>query len=901
MVRKMKKSFVFFLVATCFTILFSCKKKYDYGNIVVIDNLAESGSEIKKNIPKLGEKVSVTADWNLDERGIKKVVDQIKLFPNNFVELDLKKCAVPYGKLFDRILQKKCFAGLENLGSVILPDEMVTVCSGMFEDCVNLQKIVFSNELTSIEGHAFRGCCSLQEIYTAGTPIYIFSYDGDGLDHPEKESQLKNVKIFYAQNETDYSTWYKHCWDYSKRIEPKKISFAEVWASSSQTGYDANHLVDNNWGTWFENDSGDGVGQEIVMHFTRMNSVSTITFKNGNGNTKNFWDSNRVKDLDIFFGNDPRPVSITLKDSCEKQTFRFLYGNRKTEQFEKIKFVIKSVYSGGKGNETAIAEISLNDEEMTDYGEDPYTREMLRSINFASGENEKTVYKIWRSINAYPVMLSFTKKSVGEKTYTENLNCYVYDGTQWTKSQRQVWSQIISAMDSSEKYGKKMEFLFDENDFEDEQFDFAVQLKRPVEQFSDAFYGEPYVFDFDGQKFQLRQEPDFSAKRISSSTEDFFEILSSLSPHGIYRIDLHGELTPTFLNQFQDKLSAEKDLAINRNYILNMWDCVYADELQNTLVSDSICGYFIQLVLPSSTRKILKSAITVNADIISIPSEIQKIEPGAFISSHGSAYDFYQNSVAFDGKNFSRNYSLEGRLLLESIPDSGGEKRILLYCGNAEELLGKDNGVNRNLVLPSYVTKIAPYAFYGSTLDSIVLPSTFVSAGEKCFDKTLIKKIDLSAVNVEKFSMETARQFGLLLSSNPDISVDGDFYCISASGKMTEGLIQKIYDELEKRSDKKVYLDLSGTSLVWVDSEKKNLPLPEMFLYDYQNLYWISMGKYNYLPSNTCRDCHQLRCVHFMEPPEMIAEPSFKGCHATAAAIVNGEKIPLWDYACRFR
>lgn len=876
-------SIIYVLVTVC-----SCKKKYDYGNIVTPDLLADYDGGVENiEVPPLGEKIPIVVDWTLDENGLEKLKNLIESVPDNSVELDLRNCDVPVGDFSDTSLPKYFFSGMTNLVSVVLPERLLTVSSGLFRDCVNLKKVTLCSRLSSIEGHAFKGCVSLREIYTSGNPLYIFSYDGDGLEYPDGKNGFNKARVFYDKNEIEYINWYQFCWDYSKRLEPKKVAMAETWATSAQNGFDAKNLSDGGYGTWFENSNGDGVGEEIVMHFTRMNTVSTITFRNGNGNTKNFWKSNRVKDLDIYFGNDPSPVSITLADNCENQIFKFLYGTRKLMQFDKIRFVIKSVY--GNYKETCMAEIGINDENLDGYKEDPYTKEMIDAIP-KPNDGFSSEYKIWRPVESYPVMLVFDKIENAEDFFTENLRCFVYDGNSWTPSQKIVTSQITSVLNSKLDANKRYEFSFTDD------FDFKIQFKRDVKLFPDAPFGEPYLFDFDGQKFVLRKQVDFSAKKLSINTKDFFQQLESLSPYGIYRIDLKGELDEKFFSDMQKLMAAEKELARNRNYILNMWDCTYSYSLQDTLNSESLCGYFIQLVLPKTTKRICKSSVCVASDIISIPSSIDKIDAGAFVSSKGSEYNLYQNNVAFDGDNFARGYSVEGRLLLESIPDSGGRKRLLLYCGNASEFFGTENSSKRNLILPDNVIQIAPHAFYGSDLSSIVFPTEFEEAQEKCFDLCSVKKVDLSKVDVEKLSMESARQFGVLLSSNPDVEVVGDFYCVSATGKMTDNLVKKIGDEIKKRENKKVYLDLSGTTLQWLDEEKKYYPLPEEFLFRSDNLYWVRLGYYNYFPQNCFRDCKNLRWVEFLQVPDRIAEPSFKGCHATAQALVGPDTIPLWDF-----
>ena len=94
-----------------------------------------------------------------------------------------------------------------------------------------------------------------------------------------------------------------------------------------------------------------------------------------------------------------------------------------------------------------------------------------------------------------------------------------------------------------------------------------------------------------------------------------------------------------------------------------------------------------------------------------------------------------------------------------------------------------------------------------------------------------------------------------------------------------------------------IYLDLSNTVLQVNEKAQKFQPLPDFFLYNHPNLHWLTLGQYNYLPSNTCRDCPNLKWVQFIQEPGKIASPAFKGAHANAVAVVNGKTYGLWAYA----
>ena len=195
------------------------------------------------------------------------------------------------------------------------------------------------------------------------------------------------------------------------------------------------------------------------------------------------------------------------------------------------------------------------------------------------------------------------------------------------------------------------------------------------------------------------------------------------------------------------------------------------------------------------------------------------------------------------------------------------------------------------------MTSLAPYSFYAADVYSLTFPPGFSEAGEKCMDMMKVRKMDLSRCDVQSFSLGTVREFGKAASANPGMEMRGNLLCISASGKMTESLAGIVESELKKSVGKKVFLDLSATTLVWDDSLRKYKPLPDFFLQDSNNLVWLMLGQYDSISSNTCRDCANLMWVGFIREPQKIFEPAFKGCGAGAKAVVEGSEKDLWEYA----
>ena len=150
----------------------------------------------------------------------------------------------------------------------------------------------------------------------------------------------------------------------------------------------------------------------------------------------------------------------------------------------------------------------------------------------------------------------------------------------------------------------------------------------------------------------------------------------------------------------------------------------------------------------------------------------------------------------------------------------------------------------------------------------------------------VIKFLDISKLNSANFSYEIADQFSKLLNSNSNMQFIGDFYCIKVFGRVDSQKIQQIENALALYADKKVFLDFSKATLVWNDESNKYKVLPQMFLYNKQNVYWLSLGHISYIPENMCRDCKNLRYIHFDSKPKRLGQMAFYGIQPFAVCIM---------------
>lgn len=887
---KIKRLLPFIILAI--SLLSGCRKKpYEYGSFESPDMLS-AGVQVQEipELPQLKGNHKITVDYDLDSSGCERLVQEIQKRPDTRIQLDLHAAQVPTGSFRDVRLPDALFSGMKNIVSVILPDCLITVSKDLFRDCVSLATLTLPERLSAIEGGAFSGCLSLRQINASDQGIYIFSYSGDGLEYPLEGSPISSAQVKCGENVLGYRDWYDYCWNFSKAIEPKPVTFAGIRASSAQNGYGPENLVDGTWKTWFESEADSGIGTEIQMQFTRRTPVSTITFRNGNGNTENFWKTNRVKLLDVYFGNEKTPQSIILEDTMESQTFRFLYGYRKLAPYDSIRMVIRSVYPGEGSDETGIAEICINSD--PDYEADPFTKELETSFATDS-QTEGLKKKMWRKKDSDPVMLSFTTESDAGDELTSNFTCSVYRDGQWCDALDSTAGNIKAIFDRADELGLRTLFSFSKVD-DDQQtpgddYDFMVQLMRPVELLPDAPYSKPWVFNLEQGIFVASEKPSLEYEEIQINAENFVSSMKGLDEQGLYSIVLTGQLDQSFFDELYGLLPPDSAFSKNLNVNLDMSRCTFSPELLDTMGEGSIRGYFNTLTLPLCTKGIERGAVTVAARKIIIPASVQKIEAGAFVSGNGSLFDSYSSSIQFVDAGTPGPYLMQEDLLLEKI-SGGSDKRIVIYCGGNKR-------AGEELSIPYDVVEISPYAFYASEIGEVIFPHDFSSAGEHCFDLMKVAKIDLTQCNVSAFDLTTVRQFGMLTSSGDDIQLDGNLLCVTASGKMTDRLIQRIEDELNSRTDKTIFLDLSNTVLQMNEKAQKFQPLPDFFLYNHPNLQWLVLGQYNYIPSNTCRDCQNLRWVQFIQEPERIAIPAFKGTHANAVAVVNGKSYGLYAYA----
>ena len=124
-----------FFVLGLLLLLFSCKKKYDYGNIVTPDLLSSQHEKMPLDVPALSGSETLSPVFLLDADGCQRLVSEINSFGLVAVSLDLS------GFDFSNVTtMKDMFYRDPSLESIILPENIntanVTDMSGLFRGCI---------------------------------------------------------------------------------------------------------------------------------------------------------------------------------------------------------------------------------------------------------------------------------------------------------------------------------------------------------------------------------------------------------------------------------------------------------------------------------------------------------------------------------------------------------------------------------------------------------------------------------------------------------------------------------------------------------------------------------------------------------------------------------------------
>ena len=105
---------------------------------------------------------------------------------------------------------------------------------------------------------------------------------------------------------------------------------------------------------WIERSNTGGKGESITISFPDNYEAKGFSIINGNCNSKeSFINYNRIKTLEVIYGNEKEVVSLI--DSVEIQKFNF--NNKQKINF--VEFKILDVYKGKKFNKAAISEIDI--------------------------------------------------------------------------------------------------------------------------------------------------------------------------------------------------------------------------------------------------------------------------------------------------------------------------------------------------------------------------------------------------------------------------------------------------------------------------------------------------------------------------------------------------------------
>lgn len=234
------------------------------------------------------------------------------------------------------------------------------------EDHLGFYKKEFIGKVAFYICFIIMGFWAYGEIKEKCQPLYEHIYDsvitdavrvsnGEVSDKQEDQSRTDNQKKD-SKDSMLSSDQYKIL----NTSDFQSITLNELSSSSSEASSEVTNSVGLNYPVsntldgkkytcWQENETGDGIGETLTYNFDKEETISAISFYNGNSrNEKAFYSHNRLQNISL-----QNEETIQLNDSMEEQFIIF----DKPLTTAQIKITIDSVYAADGNHETCLSEI----------------------------------------------------------------------------------------------------------------------------------------------------------------------------------------------------------------------------------------------------------------------------------------------------------------------------------------------------------------------------------------------------------------------------------------------------------------------------------------------------------------------------------------------------------------
>ena len=141
------------------------------------------------------------------------------------------------------------------------------------------------------------------------------------------------------------------------RSSDTTLCASSVLAPAQGNIYGPRNLTDGDDKTaWVEGNSGQGLGEFVVLEFDSTRPVRGLTIRNGYDKSPDIFAKNsRVKDIELRFSSGDS-IEVTLKDQPGPQHVEL----SQPINAKWIELIIRSVYPGSKYSDTAINELSVD-------------------------------------------------------------------------------------------------------------------------------------------------------------------------------------------------------------------------------------------------------------------------------------------------------------------------------------------------------------------------------------------------------------------------------------------------------------------------------------------------------------------------------------------------------------
>ena len=298
------------------------------------------------------------------------------------------------------------------------------------------------------------------------------------------------------------------------------------------------------------------------------------------------------------------------------------------------------------------------------------------------------------------------------------------------------------------------------------------------------------------------------------------------------------------------------------------------------------CDSLISVVIPSSVTSIGDWAFEDCYRLVEVVNKSTHITIKKGDWENGAAGDYalavYNSGDAFDGTKLSNNNG------------------YIIYTDGDDKILVGYNGAETDLVLPSYITKINQYAFYGcDSLISVVIPSSVTSISDWAFRecRSLTSMVIPDRVtSIGNYAFSACGSLTSVVIPNSVTSI-GDYafsYCSSLTSVVIGDSVTSIGDWAFDDCISLTYYIKDGLKYLG------NSNNPCLYLVGVENTDIIEAtidGKCKFIAGAAFNECSSLMTVVIPDSVTRIGDNAFYDCRSLTRVVIPDSVTSIGDWA----